>query len=217
MTQVLLRTGTPPAADTSLPLWDEVHPLFIPPNKLTVGDNLKGASVAVTGSAPSWDETALSVTWAGAAYTRTTGGFERTSQSGRNIAWINSNVANVRVICTMENALLSGDYPGIIFRRTDNDNYWTLFFDVPNNILRLKKYVAGSSSNASTGYAVGGAFASGERLEVRCSGNDISVYCEGVFLGTATDSFNASATGVGVHTLDGASAALFTNFMAGSH
>src|SRR4051812_4456146 len=105
------RTGTVPAANTELPSWATVFPTLIEPTKLKIGDDMLGANVAVSGSAPPWNTVAGPPTWSGAAYSRTATGMQRSSQSGRNIAWIDPGLADVRLICSMTGWSVTGENP----------------------------------------------------------------------------------------------------------
>lgn len=217
MTDILLRTGTPPAATSALPTWDSVHPLFIAPNKLKIGDDLKGASVAFDASRPSWDKTVGGIAaWTGSQHTRYVDGTGRSSTAGRRTCLIDPGVADVRVLLTIAGATVNSDNPAVIFRYVDDNNYWFFNIDVQNNIMRLSKFTAGVQGNPAAGYAVGGVLVQGGVYEVRAVGNTIQCYVNGILYGTATDAAFNTATKCGFSTNQQTSVARFTNFMAGN-
>lgn len=212
MTIIRERIGTVPAATTKLPRWGDVFPSLIDPYKLLIADDMKGADVTLNGSAPSWDKTESAVTWVSQGHTRKADGTARTSSSGRVTAVINVGVADMRVIAKIENATLSGDNPALIFRYVDDSNYWYLSLDVANSITRLTKRVAGTTTNLANGSAI----VAGADYEVRCNGDSIKAYANGLLIAEGTDSALNTATRAGFHELNGSSPVRFSNFRAGS-
>jgi phage tail-like protein len=83
---------------------------------------------------------------------------------------------------------------GVMFRWTDSANYWIA------TQTGLFKVVAGVITNPASGALAYPTCAPGDRLRVALNGNTITVYKNGVSMGSATDSFNATSTrhGVGV-------------------
>ena len=212
MTIIRQRAGTIPAADTLLPMWNDVFPNYIDPLKLLVGDDLKGADVALNNSAPTWDETGDDVLWVSAGHTRKADGAARTSLSGRQTATIDLGIANMRVLLTIDHPTLNTDNPALIFRYSDASNYWFFNCDVQNAIMRLVKKVAGSDTTVATT----GAPVDGGVYEVTCVGNVITAYIDGIQITTATDAALNTATKAGFHELSASSPARFSNFMGGS-
>jgi hypothetical protein len=77
---------------------------------------------------------------------------------------------------------------GLVFRRTDTNNYWIA------TQTGLYKRVAGAALAApASGALTWTKFTAGERMKVFVDGNTISVYRNNTLLGTATDSFNNTA------------------------
>lgn len=88
-------------------------------------------------------------------------------------------------------------YAGIIFRYSDSSNYWILR-QTAGTTLNICKVVAGAEGAGSANYTVAALLSATHSLGIVTSGNSISSYLDGVLLGTITDSFNATATKIGV-------------------
>lgn len=95
------------------------------------------------------------------------------------------------------NVTALGSQAWLIFRGTDTNNHWRV--GVTSGTLQLQKVVSGSATSPLTTNM--GAFTTG-RVGVRCSGNTITVYRDGVQVGQAVDSAHATATNVGLQTAD---------------
>ena len=85
---------------------------------------------------------------------------------------------------------LSGN-AGVIFRATDDSNYWRFVIGgATDNNWYFQKKVAGSFSLVGTGAGR----ATGDVLKVVLGGNTITVFKNGTQMATTTDSFNSTAT-----------------------
>lgn len=92
----------------------------------------------------------------------------------------------------------SGDpYAGIVFRYSDANNYWILR-QIAGTTLNIVKVVAGVEGAGSASYTVPALLSATHSLSVVLSGNSITSFLDGNSLGTITDSFNATATKIGV-------------------
>jgi hypothetical protein len=213
MTIIRLRPGVVPAADTKLPTWASVFPLLIQPNKLLIGDDLKGATVPLNNAAPILNATGSAKLWTAPAFNKNTDGAARTSITGTQFAVIDCGLANHRVLATFAGLTLTGDNPALIFRYVDTTNYWRVSLDIQNGISRLAKVVAGTVTNIFSA----GPLTTGASYEVRCDGaNNITVYCNGILVTTTNDAANAAGTKVGFSCISNASPSRVTNFQAGS-
>jgi hypothetical protein len=113
--------------------------------------------------------------------------------TGRNI-FADFGAADGTAIGIVNNTTaLAGHYGGLLFRQYDADNYWVTDIDFNAGSLRLYKRVAGSATVVDTA-SVSVSLNTEHEVKVLFSGNDITVYLDGVAKITATDSFNASAT-----------------------
>jgi len=113
------------------------------------------------------------------------------SNSGSTVqAWV-AAAANGTINLTFL-AAPSTDFPMMIFRVQDYDNYWRV--GPYSGIYYLQKIVAGSLSTVWSG----GTFANGDNIKVVLSGSSISVYNNGTLLTTQTDSTFSTQTGTGI-------------------
>lgn len=82
---------------------------------------------------------------------------------------------------------------GLVFRLSDTSNYWVA------TSTRLIKVVAGAApANPASGAVSWTPFQDGDRIQVTLSGNTITVLRNGATVGSATDSFNSTATRFGI-------------------
>jgi phage tail-like protein len=81
---------------------------------------------------------------------------------------------------------------GLVFRWVDSRNFWIA------TQTGVYKVVDGVRQNPASGALTYPSFGSGDRLRVSFSGSTIQVFKNGTSLGTATDSFNATANRHGV-------------------
>lgn len=213
MTIIRLRPGVVPAADTKLPTWGSLFPLLIQPNKLLIGDDLLGATVALNNAAPIVNATGSAKLWSAPSFSKKTDGGARTANSGLQFATIDCAIANHRVLATLSGLTLTGDNPALIFRMVDASNYWRFNIDIQNGISRLAKVVAGTVTNIFSA----GPLTNGGTYEARCDGaNNITVYCNGILVTTTNDAANAAGTKVGFSCISSSSPMRVTNFQAGS-
>lgn len=152
---------------------------------------------------PFYDTTALSgarvtpmggQTWTAHAGTWTAGftdnGYFRYPSSAGRVLYTVAGLATGNVGLTF-NTVGSRDL-GVVFRYLDTSNFWMALDD------RLVKVVAGAITNPASGAVSWTPFVAGERMTVSFSGSNITVKKNGVTVGTATDSFQSTATRVGV-------------------
>jgi hypothetical protein len=87
---------------------------------------------------------------------------------------------------------------GAAFRIVDKDNFWMLWTggSVAGTAYKLMKMVAGTYTTVATGTGAGNQ--AGDVMEVVFSGSTITGYVNGVQVVTATDSFQSTATKVGI-------------------
>jgi hypothetical protein len=166
-----------------------VHPLFDP--FIDDADTITGARKFATGQ--SWSTDAAG-TW---SVTRNDdGGWVTPPTSGKSHRWgtLSGTPFSVAVTWTADPGTTR--LMGIIFRRSDTNNYWIA------TQTGLYKVVAGAArANPATGAFTWTKFTTGQRMRVEVSAaNVISVYRNGTLLGSATDSFNSAATAHGLGT-----------------
>lgn len=106
----------------------------------------------------------------------------------RSIATV-TVAADVTVSATYVSDPSAGKTSGIVFRWSDNSNYWRCGQNT------LRKNVAGSFTTVATHSTP---FAVGDRMTVILSGSSITVQRNGVTVSTATDAFNSTATKHGI-------------------
>lgn len=132
----------------------------------------------------------------GAGYTWTTpvgswvrdgylGGTARPANVGTRSVALTTGDADCQVAVTLRTPQVSGQVQGIIFRYTDDNNYWRATRS------SIVKKVSGVLTSVGT-YSK--AVADGDRLKVVMQGSVITVYRNGVQVYTVTDSFNSTAT-----------------------
>lgn len=115
------------------------------------------------------------------------GGWVTPAATGKTHRWFvtSANHVNLAVTYTVDPGTTR--LAGIILRRSDSSNYWI------SSQTGLYKVVAGAArANPASGALTWTKFNAGERMRVVLNGSDISVYRNGVLLGTATDSFNST-------------------------
>lgn len=113
------------------------------------------------------------------------GGTARPAVPGaRSVALVTGD-ADCQVAVTMRTAQASGQVQGIVFRYSDDSNYWRATRSA------IVKRVSGTLTSVGT-YST--PIADGDRLTVKMQGSAITVYRNGVQVYTATDSFNSTAT-----------------------
>lgn len=109
-------------------------------------------------------------------------------------AFIDTGQSDVEATVTLA-TLGAGGNAGIIFRRTDVDNYWVLFINGASTNLQVLKRVAGAFTSVVT---VDVAKAAGDDLRVVASGSRIRVFWNGAQISSFTDTFNQAATQHGI-------------------
>lgn len=118
------------------------------------------------------------------------GGYVQPPAAGRAYQLAPATLADAHVALTFRAVPSSGRLLGIVFRWQDASNFWIA------TQTGVYKVVAGTrSGTAAIAYS---AFADGQRMQVTMDGNDITVYRDGVLLGSVTDSFLATANRHGV-------------------
>lgn len=152
----------------------------------------------------------------GQAWSQSNGTWGIQSNSGYKSAVNNNNqtcvvgtafVANCEVsVVTGMGTVSSGGGP--VARWTDNNNY-ILFAVDPSSGWGLYRVQAGSFNLIANG---SGTTAQGSTLMLRCSGNTITVLRNGTQLGQVTESFNNTATSVGLNAYN--TNFLFDSFLA---
>lgn len=120
-------------------------------------------------------------------------------QSNADIAVIDSGLSDLSIMCDVTPFDNSGNiaYPGMVFRYVDASNYWYVFPDTANSHIEIYQVNAGVSIHKSE-YTI--ALTSGTQINLRidCIGNNIVLYLNGTEILTVVDSFNSTATKVGV-------------------
>lgn len=111
-----------------------------------------------------------------------------TTPGTRSIATV-TVAADCVVSATVVTAPQAGQAAGIVFRWSDNSNYWRCGQNT------LRKNVAGTLSTVATHSTP---FSPGDRMVVILSGSSITVQRNGVTVSSATDAFNSSATKHGI-------------------
>jgi lysophospholipase L1-like esterase len=106
----------------------------------------------------------------------------------------------------------SNHIAGVIFRRSDQLNYWIFYFSGFTAL--LQKCVAGTFVNADGFYFP---YADVRNVTITCEGDDISATVDGAGGGTAhtTDSFNNTATQFGIRDTATGYGGYFDDFRAG--
>jgi hypothetical protein len=167
-----------------------VHPFFDP----FVDDApaaINGSRASATGQ--NWSTDAVG-TWA--VDRDDNGGWVTPPASGKSHRWGNLAGTPFSVAVTWTVDPGTTRLAGIVFRRSDANNYWIA------SQTGLYKVVAGAArANPATGAFTWTKFNKGERMRVTVdASNVISVYRNNTLLGTATDSFNNTATQHGLGT-----------------
>jgi hypothetical protein len=117
------------------------------------------------------------------------GGWVAVGAAGKSHRWFNTSYANPNLAVTWTADPGTTRLVGIVFRRSDTNNFWIA------TQTGLYKVVAGAArANPASGALTWTKFVAGERMRVFANGSSISVYRNGTLLGTATDSFNSTAT-----------------------
>lgn len=119
------------------------------------------------------------------------------------IATVQANTADVDVTVTCSTADVNQQ--GIVVRLSDASNYIRMFGD--NTQLRITKIVAGVSTNIANLSSV---LASGDVLRLVASGNKFYGFQNGVLKNSGSDSFNNTATLVGM--ISGGTSQRFDDF-----
>ena len=92
------------------------------------------------------------------------------------------------------NGTLESSTNGIMFRYSDNDNYWSPLVRASDGVVRLFKRVAGTFTVVDTYTIVGFSTTTDYVCKAVFTGSTISILIDGTERLTATDSFNSSAT-----------------------
>ena len=145
--------------------------------------------------------TALSATWGitgNAAYIAS-------GVAGNTLATVNAGRANFTAQLT--NSIVTAQYPGMCFRVTDINNFWA-WYRSASNAYTLSKIVAGTQTNVASATLTA---ANGDVLQVVTSGSSISCTVNGANLTSTTDTFNSTATGVGMFSYGAPSGSTFDN------
>lgn len=133
--------------------------------------------------------------WTVPAGAFTVGGFEGGSvwpadPTVRSVGLITGAAANANIGVTFRSDVTSGNHQGIVFRYSDNNNYWQASRAI------LRKKVAGTFSTVGT-YST--AFSDNDRMVVQANGSVIKVFRNGGNqVLSVTDSFNSTATSHGI-------------------
>lgn len=140
---------------------------------------LDGARVSTTGQA--WTTNGIGV-WT--IDRDDGGGWVAPPVSGNSQRWFTNSSVTRFAVTFMSNPGTTR-LVGIIFRRLDSNNYWIC------TQTGLYKVVAGAARAApASGALVWSSFVAGQRMQVSLANDVISVYRNGVLLGSATDPFN---------------------------
>lgn len=151
---------------------------------------LNGSRVAPTGQ--TWNTDAAG-TWT--IDRDNTGGWVSLPTSGRSHRWITSTADQRSIAVTYQSDPGTTRLAGIIFRRSGSGDFW-----IATQTGLYKVVASAARANPASGALTWAQFTKGQRMTVRLVGNVITVYRNGVSLGSATDSFNSTATqhGLGV-------------------
>ncbi len=125
-------------------------------------------------------------------------------QSNRNtdgdLAIIDSGLSDINISTTVSpfNSSFNSGYPGIVFRYVDANNFWYAFADSFNT--RIQVYsVEGGVHNERIRYVNSAIISSASiKLEVRCCGNNVTLFYNDVEIVTYVSLFNRNATKVGM-------------------
>lgn len=121
------------------------------------------------------------------------GGYAYPPATGRSYQLAPATTADGNVAVTYRYVPGSGRLMGVVFRWSDANNFWIA------TQTGVYKVVAGAArANPASGALTYATFVDGDRMRVELNGNTIKVYKNGALLGTATDSFNSTATRHGV-------------------
>lgn len=123
------------------------------------------------------------------------GGWASLPASGRSHRWITSSADNRTIAVTYQQDPGTTRLAGIIFRRSGPGDFW-----IATQTGLYKVVASAARANPASGAFTWSQFTKGQRMSVHLVGNVITVYRNGVSLGSATDSFNNTATqhGLGV-------------------
>lgn len=113
-----------------------------------------------------------------------------TSAGGDGFASVDAGVSNVTFLITFAGAAGTG---GICWRRSDDNNHWLV--QAGGGAAHIYKRVAGSYTDLGS---IGVTPVQNDVLKVIASGNSHSVYDNNTLAITLTDSFNNTATQVGI-------------------
>lgn len=115
--------------------------------------------------------------------------------------WVETGLADVDVSLDFEGSISEG---WIVFRATDDNNWWRFGPDRADGRIIVQKRVAGTiTSPASMGVTKGFVTRPGDRLRVVAKGNVLTFYRNNQFVLTLTDSFNSTATKHGIGSTPG--------------
>lgn len=148
-----------------------------------VPGNVTTGRVVSVGS-KTWDSVGVG-TWNQAA--NADGGYAYPTAAGRTYQVVNSTIADGSIGVTFKS--VGTRQLGIIFRFTDSSNFWLA---TNTGLHRMQAGVL--TSNVATWTA----FVVGERMKVTLSGSTITVFKNGVSVGTTSNAFNNTATRHGI-------------------
>lgn len=133
------------------------------------------------------------------------------SGAGPNAAYVDVGTADVVITMTLA-AWQASDYPRLIARYTDIGNH--ILLQGSNTAYQLYKRVANTYTQLGSDYTY--TPTAGDVIKLVCSGNNFTVYVNGVSRITATDSFNNTVTKHGISVGGNATTPRFANFSIGA-